>query len=63
MRDKAQRTPRAFKATLCSGAETTRSWYRVRATSLGFLVAKDDFLLGVTSVSSTPARERVCANL
>ena len=40
--------------TKCSGAETARSWYRVRATSFGFLVAKDDFLLGVTSVSSTP---------
>ena len=43
--------------TKCSGAETARSWYRVRATSFvtsfGFLVAKDDFLLGVTSVSST----------
>ena len=42
------------KDTLCSRAETARSWYRVRATSFGFLVAKDDFLLGVTSVSSTP---------
>ena len=41
--------------TKCSGAETARSWYRVRATSFGSqLVAKDDFLLGVTSVSSTP---------